>query len=103
MNITKSQLIKIIKEEIDDIKLGKSRLTKSSQARGEKERAKNIASGETMGDVDPKERGIIQDVENILTKVAEADDLNKYRQHLQSLLARIQQAASKLVQPKEEG
>ena len=102
MNITKSQLIKIIKEEIDDIKLGKSRLTKSSQARGEIQRAKNIASGETMGDVDPKERGIIQDVENILTKVAEADDLNKYRQHLQGLLARIQQASSKSAQPREE-
>ena len=93
--LTKSQLIKIIKEEIDDIKLGKARLTKSSQAKAEKDRAKDIASGKTLDGVDTRERGMIQDIEKILTQVAEADDLNKYRQLLQNLLARIRNHASK--------
>lgn len=87
--LTKSILMKLIKEEIENVKLGAKSMTRSAQARAEKERAKDIASGDSLGDVTSRERAILKDVEDILTKIAEKDDLNKYRNQLQSLLKRL--------------
>jgi len=88
MKISKKDLINIINEEMG--RIGATGVTKSALASSERERSKSIRSGETLGgDVSNRERAIIQDVEELLIKIAESDDLNKYRQHLQALLFRI--------------
>ncbi len=87
--ITKSKLVQIIREEIGNAKLGAKTLSRSQQAAAEKQRAKDIASGDSLGDVTSKERAILKDIEDILTKIAEKDDLNKYRAQLQALLKKM--------------
>ena len=66
--------------------LGKQAISKSQQATGERERAKAIQQGSTMGDVTGRERAIMVDIEKILTAVAEKDDLNLYKGPLQNVL-----------------
>jgi len=73
--------------------LGKKTITRSQQATGERERAKSIQKGTTMGDVTGKERAIMVDIEKILTAVAEKDDLNLYRGPLQNVLNVIRKKA----------
>lgn len=91
MKITKSRLVQIIKEEIENVKLGAKSISRSAQAAAEKQRAKDISTGASLGDVTSKERAILKDVEDILTKIAEKDDLNKYRNQLQNLLKKLLQ------------
>ena len=69
-------------------------LTKGAHARGEKERAVHLASGETLGDITNKERAILVDIEKILTQVAEKTDLVKYRPMLQAFLKKVMQDTS---------
>ena len=66
--------------------LGRKTITRSQQATGERERAKAIQKGTTMGDVTGKERAIMVDIEKILTAVAEKDDLNLCKGPLQNVL-----------------
>ena len=74
-------------------RLGKKIISKSKQAAGEKQRGKDIASGETLGGVDNKERAILVDIEKILTAIAEKDDLNKYRPQLQTVIDMLRKKA----------
>ncbi len=84
--MTKSTLEELIREEVKNVKLGSRTISRSSQAAAAKQRAKDISSGASLGDITSKERGILKDVEEILTKIAEKDDLNKYRNKLESIL-----------------
>ena len=73
--------------------LGQKLVTKSQQARGEREKGMAIQKGETLGDVTDKERSILVDVEKILTAIAEKDDLNKYRTILQTTINTLSKKA----------
>ena len=72
-----------------DVKLSGKMATKGQQAKQTLDRAKGIAKGDTLGDVDNRERGILQTIEKTLTDVAEADDLNTYRTQLENTLKMI--------------
>jgi hypothetical protein len=74
---------------------GSSTATKSAQARGGLERAKAIAKGDTLGDVNNKERAMLVQIEKALTGIAEKDDLVKYRSVLQSVLQKLLASAEK--------
>ena len=52
-------------------------VTQQAQAKGELEKSKAIAKGDTLGGVDNKERAMLVQIEKILTDIAEKDDLAK--------------------------
>mgnify|MGYP003990520049 CR=1 FL=1 len=87
--LKKSKLIQIIKEEIEKIKLGSNSISRSTQAAAQKKRAKDISSGASLGGITNKERAILQDIEKFLTKIAEKDDLAKYKGALQAILKKM--------------
>jgi hypothetical protein len=87
--LTKSTLLKLIREQIDDLGDLTGTMTRTQQAAKELEKSKSLRSGNSMKDVTTRERSIIQSVEDALSKVAEEGDLNKYRSQLESLLQRM--------------
>ncbi len=87
--LTKSTLLKLIREEIDNLGDLTGTMTRSQQAAKEMEKSKGLRSGNSMKDITTRERSIIQSVEDALSKVAEEGDLNKYRSQLESLLQRM--------------
>jgi hypothetical protein len=95
--LTKSALIELIREQIDDLSDLTGTMTRTQQADREKEKSQSLRSGDSMGDITNKERSIIQSVEDALSKIAEEGDLNKYRSQLESLLQRM----LKKLSPKE--
>lgn len=100
--LTRSKLIKLIEQEISNRRLGRGTVTKGNLARAEREKSKEIAKGETLQDVTGKERAILRDVEEILTFVAEKDDLNLYRSPLESLLKRLMKKAQEVAAKEKE-
>jgi len=74
---------------------GSGMITKQAQAKGELEKSKAIAKGDTLGGVDNKERGMLVQIEKILTDIAERDDLIKYRSALQTVLKNLLKVSAK--------
>jgi len=74
---------------------GSGMVTKQAQAKGELEKSKAIAKGDTLGGVDNKERGMLVQIEKILTDIAEKDDLVKYRTTLQTVLKNLLKVSAK--------
>ena len=99
--LTNSILIKLIKEEIEASGLGKGTVTKTTLAKAEREKSKNIAKGDTLQDVTGRERAILKDVEEILAYIAEKDDLYRYKAPLEALLGRLLKK-SKEIEAKEK-
>ena len=80
----------------DDLKgFGAKMTTQSQQAKGELERSKEIAGGKILGGVDNKERGMLTQIEKVLTKIADEDDLTTYRPNLQAVLKQLLAVSSK--------
>ena len=83
---------------------GTTMTTQSQQAKGELNRSKAIASGDTLGGVDSKERGMLGHIEDLLIKVAEQDDLSEYRPILRAALKQIASvSAKKAAQNQQQG
>ena len=74
---------------------GSGMVTKQAQAKGELERSKAIAKGDTLGGIDNKERGMLVQIEKILTDIAEKDDLIRYRPTLQTVLKNLLKISAK--------
>ena len=74
---------------------GSGMVTKQAQAKGELEKSKAIAKGDTLGGIDNKERGMLVQIEKILTDIAEKDDLIKYRSALQAVLKNLLKVSAK--------
>ena len=74
---------------------GSGMVTKQAQAKGELEKSKAIAKGDTLGGIDNKERGMLVQIEKILTDIAEKDDLLKYRTTLQTVLKNLLKVSAK--------
>ena len=74
---------------------GSTRVTRQAQAKGELTRSKAIAKGDTLDGVDNRERGLLVQIEKILTDIAEKDDLVKYRAALQTVLKNLLKVSAK--------
>ena len=85
-----------LEEQDSNLKgFGTGMVTKQVQAKGELERSKAIAKGDTLGGIDNKERGMLVQIEKILTDIAEKDDLVKYRSVLQTTLKNLLKLSAK--------
>ena len=72
MKITKERLLEIIKEEMNATAFGRDSVSRSDRA-GELRQKMKSTSSETG--VDTKERGIVQRIEQNLTKLADLTDI----------------------------
>lgn len=99
--LTSSILVKLIKEEIEASSLGRGTVTKTTLAKAEREKSKQIAKGDTLQGVTGKERAILRDIEEILAYIAEKDDLYRYKVPLEALLGRLLKK-SKGIEAKEK-
>ena len=94
LNETKSKLKSIIEEVIseqDKVKLGTKGITKTAQAGELRSQAKGVQSGEIGGDFTNIERSLVQQISDVVTKIASAPDvdLGKYRGQLNTVLNRL--------------
>ncbi len=86
-------------QEEDDLKgFGSKTTTQSQQVKGTLNRSKEIAGGDILGGVDNKERGMLTQIEKVLTKIADQDDLTRYRSALQTVLKQLLAASGKQAQ-----
>ena len=91
---TKLKLQDIIKEVISEqekVKLGTKGMTQSAQAGELRSQAKNVQSGEVGADFTNIERSLVQQVSDVITKIASAPDvdLGKHRGQLNTVLNRL--------------
>ena len=91
---TKSKLKDIIEEVIseqDKVKLGTKGMTQTAQAGELRSQAKGVQSGEIGGDFTNIERSLVQQISDVVTKIASAPDvdLGKYRGQLNTVLNRL--------------
>ena len=94
MQETKSKLKDIIEEVIseqDKVKLGTKGMTQTAQAGELRSQAKGVQSGEIGGDFTNIERSLVQQISDVVTKIASAPDvdLGKYRGQLNTVLNRL--------------
>ena len=79
MQETKSKLKSIIEEVIseqDKVKLGTKGITKTAQAGELRSQAKGVQSGEIGGDFTNIERSLVQQISDVVTKIASAPDVD---------------------------
>ena len=67
-------------------RLGAQSISRAQHAKAELEKSKGIQKGDVAAQVTNQERAILQDVEKLLTAVAEKDDLIKYKGALQQVV-----------------
>jgi len=72
MKISKKELKQIIKEELEQQAFGKSTVSRSDASKDLKQRSRDMIS---QKGVDNKERGIIQQIEQNLAKLADLTDI----------------------------
>ena len=90
MKLTKSALRQMIKEESQALK--KRSLTKGQHAQGSIDQAKQIRTSDSI--LSNQERSLIQQIESILTSIAEWEDvdLEDFRAQLNAVLVRLKNA-----------
>ena len=93
---TKLKLQDIVKEVIseseqDRVKLGTKGMTQGAQAGELRSQAKSVQSGEIGADFTNIERSLVQQVSDVITKIASAPDvdLGKHRGQLNTVLNRL--------------
>ena len=94
MQETKNQLKKMIEQAIseqDKVKLATKGMTQTAQAGDLRSQAKGVQSGEIGGDFTNIERSLVQQISDVVTKIASAPDvdLGKYRGQLNTVLNRL--------------
>ena len=91
MKLTKQSLRQMIKEESDKVKLQHKGMSKGEQAKDLRNASRRIASGEEGGEYTPIERRMVQDIADVIAKIAAAPDvdLGQYRQQLNTVLTRL--------------
>jgi hypothetical protein len=72
MKISKEILKEIIKEELDQLEFGKTKTSRGQASADLRQRSKDIQS---QRGVDDKERGIITQIEQLLTRLADETDI----------------------------
>jgi hypothetical protein len=76
-------------EEEEKIELGKTGISRTAQAKGERERGQAISKGDILQGVDNKERAMLVDIEELLTKVADETNLLSFRPQLIAVIKNI--------------
>lgn len=72
MKITKEHLKQIIKEELDQVDFGKKKTSRGAAAANLKQRSKDMQAQKGVDDI---ERGIITQIEQLLTRLADETDI----------------------------
>tara|TARA_R100000734_G_C3279893_1_gene73772 strand:+ start:227 stop:526 length:300 start_codon:yes stop_codon:yes gene_type:complete len=72
MKISKEMLKQIIKEELEQVDFGKQRTSRGQASADLKQRSKDMQS---QKGVDDRERGIINQIESLLTQLADETDI----------------------------
>lgn len=72
MKITKEHLKQIIKEELDQVAFGKQKTSRGVASANLKQRSKDMQSQKGVDDI---ERGIITQIEQLLTRLADETDI----------------------------
>ena len=72
MKITKEHLKQIIKEELDQVAFGKQKTSRGVASTNLKQRSKDMQSQKGVDDI---ERGIITQIEQLLTRLADETDI----------------------------
>tara|TARA_R100000388_G_C7206816_1_gene141523 strand:+ start:647 stop:952 length:306 start_codon:yes stop_codon:yes gene_type:complete len=72
MKISKQQLKQIIKEELEKAGFGQEKTSRGQAAANLKQRSKDVQS---QKGVDDKERGIINQIESLLSQLADTKDI----------------------------
>ena len=98
MKITKEKLLEIIKEELSKDEFGRDSVSRSDRSRELRQKAKS-SSSETG--VDTRERGIVQRIEQNLTKLADLTDIKSGSTF--TLLKRLNALMEKEIQKLEGG
>ena len=104
MKITKQQLREMVKKVINEsndepeerekpssVRLNTTGMSKGKQAGDLRSQAKGVQSGEIGGDFTNIERSLVQQISDVITKIASAPDvdLGKYRGQLNTILNRL--------------
>jgi hypothetical protein len=85
-----------LEEQDDALKgFGSGTVTQQAQAKGELDKSKAIAKGDTLGGVDNRERSMLVQIEKVLTDIAEKDNLIKYRTALENILKNLLKVSAK--------
>jgi hypothetical protein len=79
--------------EESSARLGGQMMSKGQQAAAALGRSKDIRTGASLGDVDNRERGMLQQIEQVLTQIAEDDNLIAYRTQLETVLKTLMKAS----------
>ena len=84
-------------QESDDLeaKLGVGNVTRGGLAKNAMQRARGISKGSSLQGIDSKEGAILQDMERLLTKIAEEGDLRRYKSELSTTMKRLLQRLEK--------
>lgn len=98
MKISKERLLEIIKEELDKAEFGKDSVSRSQRSSELRQKIKSTSS-ETG--VDTKERGIVQRIEQNLTKLADLTDIKSGTTF--TLLKRLNALMEREIQKLERG
>ncbi len=77
-------------EQLVGSRFGQGALSKGAHAAAIKAKGTQLAQGDALGGVDQKERKMLQDLENILTTVADQDNLLKFRPMTIEYLKKVQ-------------
>lgn len=72
MKITKEHLKQIIKEELDQVDFGKQKTSRGAASANLKQRSKDMQAQKGVDDI---ERGIITQIEQLLTRLADETDI----------------------------
>lgn len=92
-----------MQEQEDALKgFGAGMVTQQAQAKSELERSKAIAKGDALGGIDGKERGMLVQIEKILTDIAKKDDLLTYRNGITTILQNIIRTSAKKQQKQQK-
>ena len=98
MKITREQLKQLILEQLDELappgeqgggltggskRLGQKSTTRSAHASATAQKAKAMRTGDSLGDVTGREHSILKDFDEVLTAVAEKEDLVRFLPVLQ--------------------
>ena len=77
-------------ESLAGSQFARGALSKGAHAQAEKAKGSELAQGKTLGGIDQRERKMLQDLENVLTQVADKEDLLKFRPITVEFLKKIQ-------------
>tara|TARA_R110000824_G_scaffold36057_1_gene112322 strand:+ start:79 stop:456 length:378 start_codon:yes stop_codon:yes gene_type:complete len=93
MKLTKQSLRQMIREARKKVKLQHKGMSQGEHSKALRNQALAVAAGEDEGEYTPIERRMVQDIADVIAKIAAAPDvdLGQYRQQLNTVLTRLKE------------